>query len=484
MEGTPFDLQFVPPRERSVRARFSDVIDADRTALISSTWLDDAAEDITSGNSGELRTFLKDVGGDIAGGREMFAPLCLLHKMIPTFGKRGDLIDGAISVINESFDVDSATSLRALLVSAVAQHPENITEQSASFLLSNLDLLKDGDISNETELGKAIWIHNAEKLLELAEGDSTHSGFAEATVKQLSLESLARAASQNSDLVPRLLALRPDLMNGPELWSIHRNWDIKSLLNRSIDPETVLKAMLQANRADLAHDAVDFFGSLRILNAISDLFALDTKTLSSEALSVWFDFALKDTPALAMFLNLRSDPPVSVFYEIAARTQPDSIPNDWGADPWITSIRKASGSLEGSNRQYLSAYLLARAFGYRSHSQPDLIEYAFDEVYFSALNGRLSEGAWGLLQRALPRSWFFDWDRCQKLRDAVTDMYVNRDLPPEAFARITRDNSLFAELSRLAAYTSRGRKYLKRVLRVLRDRDDSESRIKAIENVI
>jgi hypothetical protein len=114
----------------------------------------------------------------------------------------------------------------------------------------------------------------------------------------------------------------------------------------------------------------------------------------------------------------------------------------------------------------------------------DLIEFAFDEIYFAAFNKRLAEEAWQLLERSLPRSWSADWDHCQRLRDAVTDMFVNRDLAPEGFTRITRDNSLFSELSRLAAHNSRGRKYLKRVLRFLKDSGGSDSRTRIVEDAI
>jgi hypothetical protein len=73
---------------------------------------------------------------------------------------------------------------------------------------------------------------------------------------------------------------------------------------------------------------------------------------------------------------------------------------------------------------------------------------------------------------------------CQRLRNYVTDMYVNRDLQPEGFSRITKDNSVFTELSNLASHNSRGRKYLKKVLRALKDFNGSESRISIIEDAI
>jgi|ERR1700722_4876873 len=90
----------------------------------------------------------------------------------------------------------------------------------------------------------------------------------------------------------------------------------------------------------------------------------------------------------------------------SAKPSPDFIPNDVRLDPWANALSNISGSLDDAQQHYLCSYLLARAFGYRSHSQNELIEYAFDEVYFAALHERLASDARQLLDRSLPRSWF------------------------------------------------------------------------------
>ena len=484
-DGMPFDLQFAPTRERSIRSRFTDVVDLERVPVASSSWLDDAVSDIAVDRSGDLRNFLKEVGGDVAGGREMFAPLCLLHRMIPHFGRDSDFIDEAISLIDKSFDPTSARSLRALLVAAVARHPENVNDRSADFLLKHLDHLSPEILANSThELGAILWKHKPAELLALIKDDLPLSVFARETIAGLDARQVVEVATLKSDLLPELLVLKPSLMEMPELWSIGGDWT-RGVLHAAVKNSTdILRAILVAGRSELANVAAETFGESTILQVLTETIDLEGTNESQNRFSAWFGAAVQNAGMVATFLSSSRRTSLRVSYEIAIRTQPETIPNELGPDPWATALKHASGHLNTHDQQYLSGYLLARAFGYRSASQSDLIEYAFDEIYFGALNGQLTNDAWQLLERSLPRSWWFDWDRCQRLRDAITDMFVNRDLPPERFTRITRDNQLFAELSRITASNSRGRKYLEKVLRSLKENGGPDNRIRIIESTI
>lgn len=484
-EGASFDLQFTPVQDRTYRSRFVDVIDADKISFPPYLWLEDAIRDVSLGKDGELRKFLRDVGGDIAGGREMFAPLCSLHTMLPKFGKTPNFIDEAIVLIDASFDAASASSLRALLASTAARHPESINERSADFIVKHLDLLSPNDLLDEHhELGKAIWLFRPEQLMSVATNGTSRSDFAIGAIKNLDTSPLIEAAIHNHSLLPQILKWRPDLLDNPKIWSVGGDWVHDALRSPRMNSQAVLKSILLAGRSDLAQETIDVFGVPAVLQLLSIILENGPDDATRSGMSVWFDISVRNAAAIAEFLNSQSKLDASILLSIAERSYPDYIPNEVGADPWSTAIRHSTGSLDESSQHYLSAYLLARAFGYRSHSQVDLIEFAFDEIYFGALNERLAKEPWQFLEKSLPRSWWLEWDHCQRLRDAVTDMFINRDLPPEGFTKITRDNSLFTELSRLAANNSRGRKYLKRVLHFLRESGGSDSRIEIVENAM
>jgi hypothetical protein len=59
--------------------------------------------------------------------------------------------------------------------------------------------------------------------------------------------------------------------------------------------------------------------------------------------------------------------------------------------------------------------------------------------------------------------WWQQWDACLRLRLGTANAYVNADLDPKSFRRITSDGSLFNRLVELADETKQGRRFLKRV---------------------
>jgi hypothetical protein len=83
---------------------------------------------------------------------------------------------------------------------------------------------------------------------------------------------------------------------------------------------------------------------------------------------------------------------------------------------------------------------------YRSRNQAELTAWAFDIVYFAALYSQLSNNELAMLEQHLPRYFLIpSWDICQRLRIAITEMFISEKLSPVAFLQITLDPNLFSE---------------------------------------
>jgi hypothetical protein len=162
-----------------------------------------------------------------------------------------------------------------------------------------------------------------------------------------------------------------------------------------------------------------------------------------------------------------------------------TVPNDFGEDPWWIAASQSDGDISDDRGQYLAAYLLARAFGFRSNNQAELIRFAFDQVYLPALQSRLSREAWSIIEPRLPRSWasWIEWDICQRLRDVLVEAFIDRDLSPSTFTDVTKDDEVFAQLAEAAARTGRGRRFLRRATQSLMNQDRPSRRIKMLEGV-
>jgi len=484
-EGAVFDLQFLPKRERSMRLRFADSIDADRQEPSDAAWLVEALLDVSTGVGGSLRTFLREVGGDVTGGREAFAPLCQLHHLLTQVPERPEVLDQMVELLESGFDDQTASSLRALIILTAVQHLEHVGDgHVVDFLLEHIDSL-DSEGLNKTsaQLGRVLWSRDPKLLADLLHQPAPRPIIAKQALASMIPSQLIEGFRSQPAIIPTILQLRPDLLTALDLWQIPGAWIGEALKSASRDPhcDAVLAALIAANRSDIAGEVAHVFGGAKLLKAIASASAaiVDLGNLSG-----WLVAAVSDPSTVAEVLNTKDHLEATFLTAVARRTYPDFVPNDYGDDPWWTAVCHSSDEADESSKQYLSAYLFARALGYRSRNQAELLEYAFDTVYISTLQSRLSGDAWSIVDRRLPSSWFFEWDNCRRMRDTVVDTFIQRDLSVLGFARITRDDRLFEELAKLAERTGRGRRFLKRVLQSLKTSSPKSHRITLLERIL
>jgi len=485
-EGAIFDLQFLPPRERSLRTRFADSVDVDKQEPSDPTWLSDALLDLSQGAAGALRTFLREMGGDVTGGREAFVPLCQLYNLLAQVQENPAALDRTIELLESGFGAQTANSLRTLIIRTAIDHLDRVTDGGiVDFLIEHIDSLDaDGLDKTSSQLGRLLWSRDPMLLANLLHQAAPRPFLAEKALASMLGSHLMEGFRRQPATIPTVLDLRPDLLTEPELWQIPGAWFGEALRLASDKPDhcdAVLDAVIAANRSDIASEVVRAFGGAKLLKAIASSHRVD---LSSNDMSKWLAPALGDSSAFAELLS-KNGPFAMRFLTVVARsTHPDFVPNDYGEDPWWTAIGHAPDEADESSKQYLSAYLFARALGYRSRNQAELLEYAFDAVYIPALKSKLLSDAWSILEPRLPNSWFSDWDNCRRMRDAVVDAFVQRELPVLAFTRITRDDSVFEELAKLTERSGRGRRFLKRALQSLRRSNPTSRRISLLKEIL
>jgi hypothetical protein len=189
--------------------------------------------------------------------------------------------------------------------------------------------------------------------------------------------------------------------------------------------------------------------------------------------------------SVAEFLSGQSSVTRSLLYAVALSLWPDSVPNDYGSDPWLIAWQRAVGSITDTASVYMAAYLLARALGSKSRSQAELAQLGFEVTYAAAAGNYLPDQSWSLLHSRLPDSGFwFSWDRCQRLLAGIVDLFVKRDLSPSLFAALVKDTGLFALLASEAGKSRRGRRFLSLVRDAVGNQNAFSSQVQAIENIL
>ena len=474
-----FDLQVLPESDvAKARVKIAGVF-VDLNSEIGdrqSPWLDVAVEDLLRDERGNLREFLRQVGGDIVNGRGAFTSLCELYSLLFLNSEDTSRLNMAVRILTERLGDQEARGVKKVVVERIIDRVAEMDDPPFLFILDNLDLIELTKMEScASVLGQVIWSRDRELFWRLLNEKGMRDMIAVRTVETLSASELIAGLGEKVTYLQRLFQVRPNIFSEIALWETSDTVVKRALEIISSNPriaETSIAGMIRSGRRGMAWRVNQLLDHRIVLPAV-------TKHLDSvgpemsETDKEWVAVCVRDVHALASHLAAEAVGAKTTLLALARATRPDDVPNDIGDDPWLIAMRAASGEVSEAGRVYLAAYLLARALGNHSRSAGELIALTFDDVYRSAARSHLPEDAWQLLEPRLPWSFFwFNWDRCQRLRSAVTDAFVNRSLSHEAYIRLTRDEELFQELTTLINSTWRGRNYLSAVRKTLEGSTD------------
>jgi hypothetical protein len=456
-----FDLQLLGD-ERATRSRFADAIDVGGLVPTPAAWLDDAIGDLLAPDSRGLRTFMRSTGGDIDAGREAFAPLCRLHVLTRAFGVDPHAVGEAVRLIDNQLGSSNAGTARALVTTEAIKQP-SLDDAGLDFVLSSLELADQAAVSEHGgRLGGQIWRRDPARLATMLTGGERERTIADGAFGSLTAEELVAGAVRSPELASLVIARKPDLVVAPGFWSarsIASDGAFALLSERPDLAAPAVAAMIEGGRDDLVGKAITALGSPVVLRVLAEHW----QARDSGAGQRWLKAACADTGAVAEFFGTASSVPSEMLVAIAKSTSPDAVPNDYGNDPWLR-VLASSTPTSAQIDTYLASYLLARSLGWRSRNPAELVQYGFDAAYGALSRERLPEHTWHLLENRLP--WvlpFLSWDRCLRVRNAIAALFVDRNLPPAVFARVSEDDTYFAHLVNAAGRTYRGRDYLNRV---------------------
>jgi len=484
-----FDLQLVP-NDLGLRRQFPSAIDVADMPTSTNTWLDHAFKDLACSSQSSLRDFLRRVGGDMTTGRSAFATLTTLHELIEESETQPSSFDEAITLLDDEFTVSTAIAARKFVLLRAANHVKSLSIRALDFLVRNLDLLDNEILSLQaSNIGNSIWMKSPVAFVGLFDAVGAGNAIATSTLSTLTNESLIGGLQSAPELVAPILVHRPDIVMDPNFWNSDvdiRNAVFDVVQNNQDKWQAIISAMIASGVADLAKSAFNNFGFTAIWRVLVQKLD-DANKAMPQALLPWLEYAMLDKGALAQILAEGRFKRRHSLATIAHMTSPDSVPNEYGKDPWVLAMQNAEGDLQQSEVAYLMSYLLSRALGSTSHSSAELVAISFDVIYRAAMNNSINNEAWDLLNNRLPNAgWWDTWDRCQQLRQAVAELFLYRKLPAEGFGQLSHDDNVFAELAIVETNLYKGKRYLKKVRQALSTTDSQKfsQRIHVIDKLL
>ena len=173
--------------------------------------------------------------------------------------------------------------------------------------------------------------------------------------------------------------------------------------------------------------------------------------------------------------------------ELARATDPDAISSDGQVDPWYAAMTQSTGDLTAEEEIYLFAYLLARGLGRLSNGPAALMRLSFAKVHHALAADRMPQDGWRLIRNRLSfvLPWQ-EWDRCWRVRSAVGEQFVDRNLDTADFLELVDDPELWWRLVSDVSHVWGGKKYLKQVRRGLEagGRDPGGWKAAALERIL
>lgn len=463
--GAALDLQLVRFSDRQNRSKFPNSVTASDTMAASG--FTPLIDDIEGHDTTHLREFLRRTGGDVDGGRRAMLPLCKLHSALFAGGQPD--LPAAVSAVADldALGTKQARSVRTLIAREALEQVERLDDEVFDFVI---DTLEQGTRPNEKSIaparvGPALWRRSPVRFFGYIDSGGVVGSAAGEALSLIPADELVDGLKSEPGLARRVVSSRPELMERVDFWTAAGIDDEIANAASPASAGKVALALLGASRAGPARSIVERASA-------DDLVAVLNASADSRVIMDWVRALASDQGKTAAVLASGRLSEQSMVVRIALASDVDAVPNDYGEDPWLIAVRDAPGDLSQEDNDFLAAFLMARALGYRSLSQAELIRMAYTTLYRALQDDRLPSDVARMVNSRFDWSIWSSWDECSRLRETVVARFVDRGLDPGMFGRLTDDGALATSLIDEAAKSGRGRRYLEDVRRCLKNADE------------
>jgi hypothetical protein len=440
-------------------------------------WERVALDDLVHGPS-DFRRFLWRYGSDQRRGRERFRFLAELYQSTRvqqrlTKSALKHTLDYVVDVLPDPADG------RLLKEDLVSAGQSNYSIIPASDPLDVLDYFATGadrgalppPPASAFEAIHELWSEQPARILSIAEcairRKSTVSDHILQRLAAVAIPATFLSLSRDHPTVrERLVEANPTLLDTPALVGVTQP-ELNNLLGFVSDSDLarrVIGRLISADDPDAARMLMSHFPDL-----------VDACVL--EALAAWL-LGRGDAVPRSWMDAVRTYSPTSLAHRLLGRVSSTNelaacatllqldIPAGLKASPalWAETVARAQDDISGEARQNLLAYLLSLALAQPIRGCEPLFERSSEPVHSELWSSQLPQDGFATLSRVLPDLyWWQQWDTCLRLRLGTVNAYVDANLDPKSFRRLTRDDWLFKRLIDVADDSKQGRRYLKRV---------------------
>jgi hypothetical protein len=290
-----------------------------------------------------------------------------------------------------------------------------------------------------------------------------------AAANKLSEDDISTIAHRNSFVAIQLASQNFSLATLPSLWTCHEIsvLAIGPLIAHGIESDNqfataVVRAQILARRNDSCDEMESLLGP-RIVPAVLGAGVDAVKAADQQRPSSW-DRVLGQYPKeILAWLHDSKDV-----------TNESAIFSTLGLDPnnetigcelikiWHYILKEVP-DLTYDTVLHSRIILICAAFDNDVHETQAIVRKTFPLVYDAALEDRISQRDWNLLNRRLPDVGY-GWDRCKQLREGLLQLSLRRQLSTEAFVQCIPSGEMLDQILSSWRWSSSERSFLATVV--------------------
>jgi GTPase-associated protein 1, N-terminal domain type 1 len=462
----PFDLQLVSSAASIPRLRVANVVSPGETSRAPE--LAPLVEDLLDPDVDGLRQFLRESGVELSEGRSAMRPLCTVFGFVR--GRTTDA-EAALAALDQ-LDRSRASTARRRVVGRLAQDIEAADAPSFRMVIDEIRTDEGFDESLATRVGAELWRRQPASFVGALVEPDFLSPATNAALARMDMGELMLGISRDPETAPEIAKHRRDLLVTEEFWKIP-GIDIERTVTSCEDRSERVVSSLMSSYASVQPSTIRQFQARTIIGALEKV----GRELGRDRVEPWLQVLRDHTQDLIGALRNRELKFAPSMSRLAHALDPDDVFCDERGDPWFDALSEMVGELTAEEDAYLCAFLLARGLGRQSSDPAALMRLSLGKVHRALAGGQMPPDGWRMLRNQLPfvMPWQ-EWDRCWRVRSAVGEKFVDRNLGTLDFVNVVDDPELWRQLASDASHVWGGWKYLKQVQRRLEADGTSDPR--------
>jgi hypothetical protein len=486
----PFDLQVVPQRiarELQRDAETFTILKSVTTEAPSDVrqWLSTAVADLLDPDRDGFREYLWKFGDDSQPGRLLFSQMAQLFKGLREARNGTCSRSEVMAQICHIFpDKRSGVALKVGLYG-----PES--PNRTLLVLSEYDRLYelahsphssafDASLLNLRARASILWRSSREHALRLllAIVSGVQSELSEEILAGLaqavSASDLTAVVSRRPGVLPVLAVHNSALVVESEFWACSAPTQVyldvlDTLQSPTLDlvPEDWVPAVLEAGLDTIAAAVVERYG--RAATHASLNYYNTSRVESIDVPNSWrAALATRQSDIVSWLEAVGGQCQRGMLALSAALLDPRSPEvSRLGLKPWL-QLANSPAQIQREPGAAAAAFLLSIALGTSNADATGLIAATFDAVYSAAAHDRLRYESWQFLKERAPVTrWGREWDKCERLRQAVVRHFAKCHWPEAKFLECIHDSETFRKVLTSGRETREGEEFLRAVAKAV-----------------